>query len=72
MVSSVRMVSYVGHSCANVTNGRLFEFQVRDHVVHLGLNVSSATHNCGCVVGGSNAMAAIKVLLLLQNGLYQS
>ena len=35
MVNSVRMVSYVGHSCANVTKGRLFEFQVRDHVVHL-------------------------------------
>ena len=27
--------------------------------VHLGLNVSSSTHNCGCVVNGSNAMAAM-------------
>ena len=32
----------------------------RDHViVHLGLNVSSSAHNYGCVVDGSNAMAAI-------------
>ena len=27
--------------------------------VHLGLNVSSSAHNCGCVVDGGNAMAAI-------------
>ena len=26
---------------------------------NLGLNVSSSAHNCGCVVDGSNAMAAI-------------
>ena len=25
----------------------------------LGLNVSSSAHNCGCVVDGGNAMAAI-------------
>ena len=25
----------------------------------LGLNVSSSAHNCGCVVDGSNIMAAI-------------
>ena len=25
----------------------------------LGLNVSSSTHNCGCVVDGGGAMAAI-------------
>ena len=31
-----------------------------DHaIVHLGLNVSSSAHNCGCVVNGVNAMAAI-------------
>ena len=28
-------------------------------IVHLGLNVSNSAHNCGCVVDGSNAMAAI-------------
>ena len=27
--------------------------------VHLGLNVSSSTHNCGCMVDGGNAVAAI-------------
>ena len=31
------------------------ESQVRDHVVvHLGLNVSSSAHNCGCVVGSGH------------------
>ena len=34
--------------------------QVRDHViVHLGLNISSSPHICGCVVDGGNAMTAI-------------
>ena len=28
-------------------------------LLHLGLNVSSSAHNCGCVVNGGNAMAAI-------------
>ena len=28
-------------------------------IVHLGLNVSSSAHNCGCVVDGGNATAAI-------------
>ena len=27
--------------------------------VHLGLNVSSSTHNCGCMVDGDNAMPSI-------------
>ena len=27
--------------------------------VHLGLNVSSSAHNCGCVVDGGNAMAPL-------------
>ena len=50
----------LGHSCARVTKNRLYDSQVRDHViVHLGLNVSSSAHNCGCVVNGCNAMAAI-------------
>ena len=50
----------LGHSCVRVTKGRFYDSQVRDHViVHLGLNVSSSAHNCGCVVDGGNAMAAI-------------
>ena len=54
---SVRML---GHSCVRMTKNRLFDSRVRDHViVHLGLSVSSSTHNCGCVVDGGNAMAAI-------------
>ena len=49
-----------GHSCTNVTKGKLYDSQVSDHVsVHLGLKVSSSTHNCGCTVDGGNAMAAI-------------
>ena len=47
-------------SCVRATKGRLYDSRVRDHVfVHLGLNVSSSAHNCGCVVDGGNAMAAI-------------
>ena len=50
----------LGHSCVRVTKRRLYDSQVRDHVImHLGLNVSSSAHNCGCVVNGGNAMAAI-------------
>ena len=48
----------LGHSCARVTRGRLYESRVRDHVVHLGLNASSSARNCGCVVDGGNTMAA--------------
>ena len=44
----------------NVTKGKLYGSRDSDHaIVHLGLNVSSSTHNCGCVVDGGNAMAAI-------------
>ena len=50
----------LGYSCFRVTKGRLYESRVRDRIiVHLGLNVSSSAHNCGCVVDGGNAMAAI-------------
>ena len=43
-----------------VTKSRLYKTRVRDHViVHLGLNVSSSDHNCGYVIDGGNAMAAI-------------
>ena len=50
----------LGHSCTNMTKGTLYGACVNDHViVHLGLNVSSSAHNCGCVVDGGNAMALI-------------
>ena len=33
-----------------VTKCRLFDSQVRDHVImYLGLNVRSSAHNCGCI-----------------------
>ena len=54
----------LGHSCTNVTKGKLYGSRDSDHaIVPLGLNVSSSAHNCGCVVDGSNAMAAILVFL---------
>ena len=47
-------------SCARVTKSRLYDSRVRYHVVvHLGLNVSSSAHNCGCTVDDGNARAAI-------------
>ena len=50
-----------------MTKGKLYASRVSDHaIVHLGLNVSSSAHNCGCVVDGSNAMAVIRVLLFLK------
>ena len=49
-----------GNSCTNVTKGKLYGSRDNDHtIVHSGLNVSSSAHNCGCVVDGGNAMAAI-------------
>ena len=49
-----------------MAKGKLYGSRDSDHaLVHLGLNVSSSAHNCGCVVDGGNAMAAIGVLLLL-------
>ena len=50
----------LGHSCTNVTKGKLYGSWDSDHaIVHSGLNVSSTAHNCGCVVDGGNAMVAI-------------
>ena len=50
----------LGNTCVRVTKDRLYESRVSDHVVvHLGLNVSSAAHNCGCVVDGGKTMAEI-------------
>ena len=46
--------------CQSDKGQTLYDSRVRDHVnVHLGLNVSSSADNCGCMVDGSNAMAAI-------------
>ena len=54
----------LGHSCTNVTKGNLYGSQDSDHaIVHL--NVSSSAHNCGCVVDGGNAMAAIEYYYFL-------
>ena len=54
----------LGDSCAAVKCMR-YEPSVKDHVViHLGINKGSFTHNCVCMVNGSNARAAICVLLL--------
>ena len=50
----------LGHSCTKVTKSKLNGSWDSDHaIVHLGLNVSSSAHNCGCVVDGGKAMAAI-------------
>ena len=49
----------LGHSCARVKKSRLNYSQVRDHVVHLSLNVNISAHNCGYAVDGGGAMAAI-------------
>ena len=44
----------------NVTKGKLYGSRNSDHaIVHLGLDVGSSAHYCGCVVDGSSAMAAI-------------
>ena len=52
-------------SCVRATEGRLYDSWVRDNaIVYLGLNVSSSACNCGRVVDGGNAMAAISVLLI--------
>ena len=60
----------LGHSCVRVTKSRLYDSQVRDHViVHLDINVSSSFHNCVCVVNGGNAMAAVLSIIIFS--LYQ-
>ena len=53
MTKGVKSVS------VRVMKGKFSEFRVRDYIVHLGIKVSSSTHNCGCMVDGSNTMAAI-------------
>ena len=38
----------LGHSCTNVTQGKLYGSRDSDHaIVHLGLNVSSSAHIVG-------------------------
>ena len=64
MVSSGGQNGKFGHSCARVKNGKLYDSWVRDHVVHLGLNVNSSANNCGCVVDGGNAMAVSIIIML--------
>ena len=56
LFEEIRYITYV----ILVTKGKLYGSQDSDHaIVHLGLNVSSSAHNCGCMVDGGNAMAAI-------------
>ena len=58
MLSFIKMV--LGRSCVRGTKDRLYNSCVRDRIiVHLGLNISSNAHNCGCFFNVSNAMAAI-------------
>ena len=55
----------LSHSCTNMTKGKLYGSRDSDHaLVHLGLNVSSSSHNCGGVINGGNTMAVFLVLLL--------
>ena len=50
----------LGNSCIGGTKGRHCNSRVSDHaIVHLGLNVSSSAHDCGGVIDGGNAIAAI-------------
>ena len=56
----------LGHSCTNVTKGKLYGSRGSDQaIVHLGLNVSSSAHNCGCMVDGGNTMAAMSNIIIL-------
>ena len=56
--------SKLGHSCSKVTKSKrltmFYDSQDRNHAnKHLGLNVSNSIHNCGYMVDGGNATAAI-------------
>ena len=55
MVSSVRMVSLV----RMISLTRMVYMSGQKGKVHLGPNVSSSVHDRGCMVNGSDAMAAI-------------
>ena len=55
-----------GHFGISTNYLLLFNYVPRDHVVvHLGINVNSSAHNCGCVVDGCNAMAAILSIIII-------
>ena len=51
----------------SVTKGRLCDSRVRDHViVHLGLNVSSSAHDCGCLVnGGKRYGSNLNIIIII-------
>ena len=53
-----------------MTKSRLYDSPVRDQccVVHFSLNLNSSAHNCGCVVDGGGAMAAIFSIIILLHG----
>ena len=57
----------LGHSCTRVIKTNLVSSRVRDLVEHLGLNVNSSTHNCGCMVNGSCYGSNLIILLLREN-----
>ena len=59
LIIIIIMDGKLGHSCARVMKGKFSESRVKDHIVHLGINVRSSANNCGCVVDGSNAIATI-------------
>ena len=61
MVSSVRIVSLVRMVIKFSQNGTFGQngMSGQKGQVHLGPNVSSSAHYRGCVVNGSDAMAAI-------------
>ena len=55
MVSPVRMVSLVRMVYKFSQNG----MSGQKDKVHLGPNVSSSAHDCGCMVNGGGATAAV-------------
>ena len=49
-----------------MTKGKLYGSRVSDHaIVHLGLNVSSSAHNCGCVVDGGNTGSNLSIIIII-------
>ena len=62
-IISVKMISYIVHSCVRVMQGKLYESRVRDHVVvHVEFNVSNSNHNSRCVVDDSNTISVYVLL----------
>ena len=49
-----------------MTKAKPYDSRDSDHaIVHLGLNVSSSAHNCGCVVDGGNAMCSDLSIIII-------